>query len=54
MAKGEGHYPLNVLGSDDDFQAYTFDPLANLTRSEIPLVLGGMWLLSEQFMHSLI
>jgi len=42
MAKGEGYSPLNVLGFNDDFQAYTFDPLANLTDSEIPLVLGGM------------
>lgn len=25
------------------FQAYTFDPLANLTASEIPLVLGGTY-----------
>lgn len=23
------------------FQAYTFDPLASLNQSEIPLVLGG-------------
>ena len=25
------------------FKAYTFDPFANLTESEIPLVLGGMF-----------
>jgi len=45
---------LNVLGFKDDFQAYTFDPLANLTGSQPALVLGGMRLLSEQFISHYI
>lgn len=38
-------HPLNGLGfffKNNFFQAYTFDPIANLTESEFPLVLGGM------------